>query len=196
MSDDEYSLASTSEEETSPLVDEEEVKEVLCLVHHSPVVYWCTACKELVCAKCVTTVHKSHELEFIEEATDMKEYLLDKLKILEDEKGHEKEKIDTISTNLEHVLSNIEEFENEIKSLKHGIKEYVKEVKDYRKTLENEENVREFVQERIKMNPVEAYQEVERYSKSKVINNNHCVVAKDFDRVLSSMVCAYQVNFY
>ena len=54
----------------------EEPDEILCSDHDKQAQFWCKCCANFLCCKCVTTIHKKHDFELMEESfSDIKSSL-------------------------------------------------------------------------------------------------------------------------
>ena len=143
----------------------------------------------MVCSKCIGTTHNRHYVELIEDSADMKESLLKKAQKLDDDENLENDRLDSVLTNLEHIFSTVVNLEKQINKVKLGIKDYMEEIKVIRKFSQDNSNLRKSFLEKMEVDSLLAYKELEKLS------SRSYTLEKDFDRVLSSIVCAYQVSY-
>jgi len=166
---------------------------VTCNEHGLPVSFWCIECSYIICVKCVIT-HQTHGLETFENAQRMKQYLYKKLKEIKHRGVSELEDVKKEKDRMEIIYRKYKDFQKEIEKCKDEITNHLDSlnvrdkksnefIKESKELLENTQNhmSKMYPENLRKLNDIQSRVSTPRYP------------VVDFNKLLSSIVCAYQV---
>jgi len=182
-------LANKIKEEKEQL----EVQNIFCKDHLMLFTCWCKDCMDITCYKCLLAQHKTHDVESIDESVHMRDFITDKMMVLKNVKNVEIDKLEEIEVNLKSIYDKVEDFERRLSTLKVQFKENLEQIRKSKFTRDEIIKETEETDSPTAKNCVLVFQKLRKIcEKVKAVDDEEIKL----DTVLSSIICAFQVNIF